>query len=53
MYGLAFVEVDVGGVDTESDAKGGSHEGTSCMNNCAQSRVAQASTIRYNSVALL
>ena len=53
IYGLAFVEANVGKVGDESDAKGGIQASTSCLNNCSCLRVAQASSVSCNSVVML
>lgn len=44
-YGLEFVEANLGQDDVETDAKGGSHANTSCLNNCSHSWVAWASLL--------
>ena len=53
MYGLVYVEADVGRVDAESDAKGGIQASTSCLKNCSYSRVARATSVGRNSVVML
>ncbi len=53
IYGLAFVESNVGRVGSESDAKGGIQANTSCLNNCSRLRVVQASSVSCNSLVML
>ena len=53
IYGLAFVEADVGRVGVESDAKGRIQASTSCLKNCSCSRVARASSVSCNNVGML